>query len=569
MTARTASDPTRRAMLSGLPWLTVAGVFSVAVNLLVMASPLYSFQIFDRVLGSAHVETLIYLTLIAGFAFAVLGCLDGLRASLMARIGTRFERQLAERLIAGGVDRAAAGQAGGGQALRDLSQVRAFMGGPAIIPLFDAPWTPFFLIALYMLHPWLGVTALASAVVLFALALANEKLLRPSAHESNRLQHLAQRQAETAIRNAETVRAMGLMPALAARWRVNHEAGLMAQETNCDLSAAIGGLSKFVRSFVQVLIMAVGAYLALRGELTSGGMIASTMLLSRALSPVEQAIGSWRQFIAARQSYAAVTAALAGSAASEARMELEAPKGQIDIERLRFPAAGATRPVLKNIDLSIRPGEAIGVIGPSASGKSTLCRLLVGAIAVESGAIRLDGADLSQWSPDALGRHLGYLPQSVELFPGTVAENIARMQAPDAAGVIDAAKLAGVHAMILRLPSGYNTLVGEGGLPLSGGQRQRIGLARAVFGAPAILVMDEPNSNLDGEGEVALLDAIRALKARGATIVIVAHRLHVLADMDRVALLRDGAVSLIGPRTEVLERLSAPAVTPARLAQKG
>jgi ATP-binding cassette subfamily C protein/ATP-binding cassette subfamily C exporter for protease/lipase/ATP-binding cassette subfamily C protein EexD len=562
-----APEPTRAALASALPWFVTAAGFSFVINMLVIASPIYSYQVFDRVLGSAHVDTLIYLTLIVGFAFIILGCLDGLRTSLMARIGTRLERQLAERLIVSGVRRGAAGEAIGGQPLRDLAQLRAFIGGAAIVPLFDAPWAPFFLLALYLLHPWLGLTALASAVVLFGLALANEKLLRPSAWAAGRFQQGAQRQAESALRNADVVRAMGMMPALAARWRESHEAGLAAQETNADMSAWIGGASKFVRSFVQVLIMAVGAYLVLQGQLSSGGMIAASMLLSRALTPVEQAITSWRQFIAARESFAAVKAALADADDVGATMELDAPTGKIDVERLRFSAAGG-RAVVKDVDLSIAGGEAIGVVGPSASGKSTLCRLLVGILPAESGTIRLDGAELSQWSPDRLGRHLGYLPQAVELLPGTVAENIARMQEPDAGGVVAAAKLAGVHAMVLRLPDGYNTIVGEGGVPLSGGQRQRIGLARAVFADPAIVVLDEPNSNLDAEGEAALMETIRALKARGATVLVVAHRMHVLADMDRILVMRDGSVSLLGPRDRVLARLAGAAPNPVRIVQK-
>lgn len=569
-TEPTSPSAARRALLSVKSWFLVAAGFSFVTNLLIMVSPLYSYQLFDRVLGSAHIDTLVFLTVIAAFAFIILGGLDALRSSLLARVGTRFERRLAGALIETGVNGAAVGAPVGGQALRDLSQIRGFIGGPSIGPLFDAPWAPIFIIVMFLLHSALGWTALLSAIVLFGLALANEKLLRQPTTEANKLQVTAQRQAEGAIRSAETVRAMGMLPALMARWSRDQEASLIGQERSADLSATIGGISKFVRMFVQILVMAVGAYLLLIGELTSGGMIAGSMLLSRALAPVEQAISSWRQFISARQAYASIEKVMTALPARHAGLALPAPTGAVQIDKLVFLAPQTRTPIIKRVSFEIAAGEVLGVVGPSASGKSTLCRLLVGIYPASDGAVRLDGADLAQWAPERLGPYLGYLPQVVDLFPGTVAENIARMAgAPDSDQVVAAAQLAGVHDMIVRLPQGYDTPIGDGGVPLSGGQRQRVGLARAVFGMPRLVVLDEPNSNLDADGEAALMGAIAALKSAGVTVVIVAHRPQILADADRLLVMRDGEIALLGPRAEVLARIAGPRAAETASAQKG
>jgi ATP-binding cassette subfamily C protein/ATP-binding cassette subfamily C exporter for protease/lipase/ATP-binding cassette subfamily C protein EexD len=565
----TPPSAARRALLSLKSWFLVAGGFSFATNLLIMVSPLYSYQLFDRVVGSAHVETLVFLTLIAGFAFLILGCLDGLRSALLARIGTRFERQLAGTLVETGVNGAVLGAPVGGQALRDLSQIRSFIGGPAVGPLFDAPWAPVFIIVMFLLHWALGVTALISAFILFGLALTNEKMLRGPTTSANKLQVSAQRQAEGAIRNAETVRAMGMLPALLTRWRRDQEAALQGQERGADLSAIISGSSKFVRMFVQTLVMGVGAYLLLHGELTSGGMIAGSMLLSRALAPVEQAIGSWRQFISARQSYNSIEKIMTAIPKRQEGLTLPPPTGAVQIDKLVFLTPMGKTPIIKRVSFEITAGEVLGMVGPSASGKSTLCRLLVGIYPPSDGAVRFDGADLAQWSPETLGPHLGYLPQAVDIFPGTVAENIARMGMSDSEQVVAAAQLAGVHDMIVRLPQGYDTPIGDGGVPLSGGQRQRVGLARAVFGEPKLVVLDEPNANLDADGEAALMTTITGLKAKGTTVVIVAHRPQILADADRLLVMRDGEIALLGPRAEVLARIAGPRAADTAPAPKG
>ncbi|MBW8726637.1 MAG: type I secretion system permease/ATPase [Inquilinus limosus] len=568
-TDTTPPSAARQALQSVRPWFLVAGGFSFVMNLLVMVSPLYSYQLFDRVLGSAHIETLVFLTLIAAFAFIILGWIDGLRSALLARIGTRFERKLASTLVETGVNGAVLGAPVGGQALRDLSQIRAFIGGPSIGPLFDAPWAPVFIIVMFLLHWALGVTALVSAFILFGLALANEKMLRGPTTDANKLQVIAQRQAEGAIRSAETVRAMGMLPALLGRWRKDAEAALQGQEKSSDLSSIIGGSSKFVRIFVQSFVMGVGAYLLLHGELTSGGMIAGSMLLSRALAPVEQAISSWRQFISARQSYESIEKILTALPKRKDGLTLPPPSGKVQIDKLVFVAPGSKAPIIKRVSFEIANGEVLGMVGPSASGKSTLCRLLCGIYPPTDGAVRLDGADLGQWSPETLGPHLGYLPQVVDIFPGTVAENIARMGKVDSDQVVAAAELAGVHDMIVRLPQGYDTPIGDGGVPLSGGQRQRVGLARAVFGQPKLVVLDEPNSNLDADGEAALMGTIAGLKAKGTTVIIVAHRPQILADADRLLVMRDGEIALLGPRAEVLARIAGPRAAETTPAPKG
>ena len=563
----TPPSAARQALLSVRPWFLVAGGFSFVINLLVMVSPLYSYQLFDRVLGSAHVETLVFLTLVAAFAFIILGWLDGLRSALLARIGTRFERKLAGTLVETGVNGAVLGAPVGGQALRDLSQIRAFIGGPSIGPLFD--WAPVFIVVMFLLHWALGVTALVSAAILFGLALTNEKMLRGPTTDANKLQVVAQRQAEGAIRSAETVRAMGMLPALMGRWRKDAEAALQGQERSSDRSAVIGGSSKFVRIFVQSFVMGVGAYLLLHGELTSGGMIAGSMLLSRALAPVEQAISSWRQFISARQSYESIEKILTALPKRKDGLTLPPPSGKVQIDKLVFVAPQGKTPIIKRVSFEIAAGEVLGMVGPSASGKSTLCRLLCGIYPPTDGAVRLDGADLGQWSPETLGPHLGYLPQVVDIFPGTVAENIARMGKVDSEQVVAAAELAGVHDMIVRLPQGYDTPIGDGGVPLSGGQRQRVGLARAVFGQPKLVVLDEPNSNLDADGEAALMGTIAGLKAKGTTVIIVAHRPQILADADRLLVMRDGEIALLGPRAEVLARIAGPRAADTTPAPKG
>jgi PrtD family type I secretion system ABC transporter len=558
------SSSTRAPVLAACRWLVIAGVFSAVANLLLLAVPLYSFQVLDRVLSSGHLDTLIWLTVIAGFAVVVLGWLDALRAALLVQIGIRFEHQLGRRvlqaqMIAQGPE--------AGEALRDLAAFRSFVTS-GLSPFLDAPWVPAFAVVLWLMHPVLGAAALLSAAVLFGLALLNERLLRRSAVLGNTHQMAAQRQADAVRGHADAIRAMGMMPALADRWGAAQDQALAAHAAGGAVSAALGGLVKFARLAIQIAVMGIGAWLALRGELTPGGMIAASMLLSRALAPVEQSIGAWRQASAAQLALHRINAVLGQMPVTAPGLELPAPLGALRIEGLAYHPATIARAVLSGITLQMAAGAALGIVGPSGSGKSTLARLIAGATEPTAGVIRFDGADRRGWSTDRLGPHIGYLPQSVTLFDASVAQNIARMGAFQPGDVVAAARAAGVHEMILTLPQGYDTVVGAEGVPLSGGQRQRIGLARALFGNPAFVILDEPNSHLDGAGEAALAATLRHLKQVGTTVIVVAHHPALMARMDRIVVLRGGTVTLSGTPAEVLPRLSLPAAPAARLVQK-
>jgi PrtD family type I secretion system ABC transporter len=553
---RTALEAALREAGRGL---AAIGGLSLFLNLLVLVSPLYMFQVYDRVLASSHVETLVALTMVAGFALLVFGLLDVIRSRALVRIATWLDRTLSGPVLAASLADTLAGHPIGAQGLRDLAQLRGFLNSQGVVAIFDAPWMPVFVVVIWLLHPWLGGLALASAIGLFALALGNELATRVPLKDANEVWIAAQRRGETALRNAEAVHAMGMLATLLERWRADHERVLGHQARASDRAGMIVGASKFLRLFVQVGILGLGAYLVLRGELTGGGMVAASILLGRALAPVEQAIGAWRAVVGVRASHDRLEQLLRRHPERPAAaIRLPVPEGRVSIDRLFFKAPNSQRLILKGVAFELEAGEALAVVGPSASGKSTLCRLLTGVWPPTSGHVRLDGAEVHSWERRDFGRHVGYLPQDVELFEGTVRDNIARMAAAPDEAVIEAARLAGVHEMILQLPEGYATEVGAQGAVLSGGQRQWIGLARAMFGAPRLVVLDEPNASLDHVGEDALVDAIGRLRARGTTVVLVAHRPSLLVHIDKVLVLRDGTGVLFGPRDQVLPRLSPP-----------
>jgi PrtD family type I secretion system ABC transporter len=538
--------------------LAVVGGLSLFLNLLVLVSPLYMFQVFDRVLASGHVETLLMLTLGAGLALLVLGALEVIRGQALVRISTWLDRTLFEPVLAASLGEALAGRTLGAQPLHDLTQLRAFVSSGAALPALDAPWTPAFVAVIWLLHPWLGVLALLGAVLLFALALCNELVTRRPLREANETWLATQRRSEIGLRNAEVVHAMGMLPALSRRWHADNDHGLHHHVRASDRGSMISGASKFLRLFLQIGILGLGAYLVLEGELTAGGMIAGSIILSRALAPVEQAIGSWKAFVGARASHDRLQQLLRRHPERPPAIRLPVPEGRVSVDRLVLKAPDSNRFILKGVTFELAAGEVLAVVGPSASGKSTLCRLITGVWWPTSGHVRLDGAEVHMWDRADFGRHIGYLPQDVELFAGSVRENIARMaDAPDEA-VIEAARLASVHDMILGLPQGYATEIGPQGAVLSGGQRQWIGLARAMFGGPRLVVLDEPNASLDGAGEAALVDSIGRLKARGTTVILVAHRPRLLAHVDKVLVLHEGAGVLFGPRDQVLPRVTAP-----------
>jgi PrtD family type I secretion system ABC transporter len=546
-------------------------IFTMCINLLMLSAPIYMLQVFDRVLSSRSTDTLVLLTLIVGVALATLAILEVARNQVMIRISDWLENRLGSSILAGSVEAALQhGGAPSAQGLRDLSTFKTFLTGPGMFPILDAPWTPIFLGVIFMLHPLLGWMSLAGAVALFSLALVNEMATRELVAKASALSIRAFQDAEAVVRNADVVNSMGMRSNLIGRWQRKNGEMLTLQAQASKRGGGITAVSKFLRFVLQIGIMGGGAWLVIQNEMTAGAMIAGSILMGRALAPVEQAIGSWRSAIAARGAYERVKQQLALTADDAAQMSLPGPSGRLTVEGVTYFHQGATEPVLRNIAFRLEPGEALGLIGPSAAGKTTLARLLVGNIAPRAGAVRLDGVDIAQWDGEDLGKHLGYLPQDVELFAGTVRENIARMGEGKAEDVVAVAKLAGVHDMILRLSAGYETEIGDSGAALSGGERQRVGLARALYGAPKFVVLDEPNASLDNVGEEALVQAIATLKQRGITQVIIAHRPSILRHVDKILVMRDGAVQMFGPREEVLKKLIGPAQTkaPARQAPK-
>lgn len=542
------------------------GLFSLAINLLMLASPLYMLQVYDRVLTTGRVETLVLVTLLAGAALLVFGLLDAIRGVITARMGTWLNGRLSPLLIAGGIRARLLGDQAGGQPLRDLALVQNFLSSQMLTNIFDAPWTPVFLLLIWMLHPLLGLFATGSVVVLIVLGIINELVTRKTTQTSTAAQLVAQAQAEMTIRNAEVVRAMGMLPNLMAKWKSSNDTGLDELLRGSQWNASILGVTKFVRYFVQSATLGLGAFLVIRGQATGGAMIASSILLGRALGPIEVAVGSWRNLSATRLAYQRLTARLEGIPPEPERTRMPEPYGYMTVEKVSYVVSGLKAPVLSNVNFRLLPGEAVAVIGPSASGKSTLCRVLAGVLAPSDGTVRFDGTELAHWNAEQLGAALGYLPQDVELFAGTVRDNIARMGEATDEEIVAAAKLAHAHELIQQLPQGYETPIGDLGLRLSGGQRQRIGLARAVFGRPRVIILDEPNANLDQAGENALAATVRDLKATGAALLIVGHRLSTLAQVDKVLVLKDGRVELFGQREEVIGRLRIASGEQARTA---
>jgi ATP-binding cassette subfamily C protein/ATP-binding cassette subfamily C exporter for protease/lipase/ATP-binding cassette subfamily C protein EexD len=532
----------------------ILALFSFAINILLMTQPLYMLQVYDRVLGTGHVETLIMLTAIAGGALLVLGMLDTLRAAVTVRMGCWLNDRLGPVYLAAGIRARLQGEGAGAQPLRDLSQVQNFIASQGLTVFFDAPWAPVFIVLIWLLHPMLGLLALVSAGVLFSLTIANDLLTRKSNLTANLSQISATQQAEAAIRNAEVVYAMGMLPAVLRRWQETNATAQKAVRSSAELGGLLTGLTKFVRFFVQVAVLGLGAWLVLQSEMTAGGMIAASILLGRALAPVELAMSVWRNFSAARISYTRLKSYLQSFPEQTERTRLPTPVGNLTVDNLTYVLQDR-RPILRQISFKVQPGEAVAVIGPSAGGKSTLCRMIVGLSTPSAGHIRLDGSRIDHWDPDQLGQHIGYLPQDVELFSGTVRENIARLGPADDESVIAAAMLAHAHELIQHLPDGYDTQIGDSGTRLSGGQRQRLGLARAVYGNPRLVILDEPNANLDQAGESALAATISLLKQQGTALIIVGHRPSTLAQADKILLLKDGAVELFGPREKVLQTL--------------
>jgi PrtD family type I secretion system ABC transporter len=540
-----------------------AGVamFSGVVNLLMLAGPLYMLQVYDRVLTSRSVPTLVVLSILLVGAYAFQGALDLIRSRVVVRAAALLDGRLAHA-VHGAVINLAVGtkhRAEGPQPVRDLDQIRTFMTGNGPIAFIDLPWIPVFLFICALVHPWLGITATAGGVVLFMMTLLTERASRIPARGVAQDAGTRSAMVEANRRNAETITAMGMAGSLAQRWSAINNRYIAAAARLSDVAGSYGSLSKVLRLLLQSAMLGLGAYLVIGQELGSGAMIAASIMMGRALAPIETTIANWRAFVAARQSLGRLSEALTRAVpkrAADAPTTLPRPARSVAVEQLAVAAPGSATPIVRGVQFGLNAGEALGVIGPSGAGKTSLVRALVGLWRPLKGSVRLDGAALDQWDGELLGRHLGFVSQTVELFDGTIAENIARMSvAPDAEGVIRAARAAGAHDMILRLPSGYDTKVGEGGEALSGGQRQRIALARALYGEPFLVVLDEPNANLDTEGEAALHQAIVELKTRGAIVVLITHRPATLSACDRLLVLADGVQQGFGPRDEILRKL--------------
>ena len=545
------------------PFFIYAGLFSFCINLLLLIPSLYMLQVFDRVIASRSNETLVMLTLAASAALVMMAALDLLRARLLAAAGVAMDAILGPRVLDRLLtDAASLRGAESTNGLRDVSLLRGFFTGNGIFALFDAPWLPFYVLIIFLFHPLLGVVALAGALLLVGLVALNEKMSHQRLEDLQSSSRKTTRYVDTSLRNAEVISALGMLPALTRRWvALNGEVEQLQLESS-RLAAHMNGVTKFMRQFIQIAMLFAGAFLVIDQNVSGGVMMAATIILGRALAPVEMLIGGWRGMVDAHTAWLRLDTLLRHRNDPEDNTALPALSGKIAAERLVFAVPGAEKAIIKGITFELNAGESLGLIGPSASGKSTLARLLLGVWQPHSGTVRLDGADIASWPRQRLGPYIGYLPQDVELFAGTVAENIARLEQPEAESVIGAAQRANAHEMILRLPQGYDTQIGEGGAALSGGQRQRIGLARALYGTPRLVLLDEPNANLDGEGEAALLKAMAALKQSGATLIVVTHRPSLLADMDKLLVLRDGTLELFGPRTEVLTRLTRGTVPP-------
>nr|WP_242479250.1 type I secretion system permease/ATPase [Lamprobacter modestohalophilus] len=537
-----------------------AGLFSLFINMLMLLPAIYMLQVYDRVLSSSSISTLVALTVLVVALYMVMGLLEIARSWLLVRVSAGLDMRLNERLFTAMFDSGlATGRGSGAQPISDLTSLRQFLTGQGLFAFFDTPWIPIYLAVIFLLHPLLGWFAVAGLVVIVTLAVINELATRKPLTESNTLAASNLNAVNGHLRNAEALEAMGMLGNVHRRWMERHVEMLKLQARASDRAGVLANTSKSFRIMLQSLILGLGAYLAVLQEITPGAMIAGSILLGRALAPVDLLIGSWKQFLAARSSYTRLRGLLQAIPARMRRMRLPAPKGHLKAEQLVVVPPGGTVPVLRGVSFDVAAGETVGIIGPSAAGKSTLARAVLGVWPAASGAMRLDGAAITDWNRDELGPNIGYLPQDVELMEGTVSENIARFGEVDPRSVVTAAQKAGVHEMILRLPKGYDTPIGQGGAVLSGGQRQRVGLARALYGSPCLVVLDEPNSNLDDHGEAALVAALSHLKRSQATVMVITHRPNLLHHVDRIMVLREGLIQMFGPRDQVLAEFARPA----------
>lgn len=547
----------KKSLLSAKKSFIMVGLFSMFINILMLVPPLYMLQLYDRVLGSRSQDTLIMLTLIVVVLFITMGLLEVVRSRVLVRVGNKLDSMLSQRIFDNlfELERKAPGRSSS-MPLNDLTQVRQFMTGNGLFAFFDAPWMPIYIIVLFIFHPAFGFFAIFAAIVLVGITIANEYSTKDKLAEANNLSRASTIYVDSNIRNAEVVNAMGMRNNISKVWADKYYGFLNAQDIASDSAGVWSNLSKSLRVMFQSLILGLGAYLAINMEVTPGMMIAASIIMGRALAPLDLIIGSWKGFSSARSSYERIEGLLNDFPKDKEYMQLPAPKGEITLENVVVIPPSGTVPSLKGISMRIEKGDVVGIIGPSAAGKSSLARVMLGLWPLTNGVARIDKADISQWDREDLGKYVGYLPQDIELFEGTVSQNIARFGEVEPEKVAEAASKAGVHEMILKLPEGYDTKIGPGGASLSGGQRQRIGLARALYNNPVFVVLDEPNSNLDDVGEAALVEAIKTLRAGGTTVVIITHRTNVLQATNKLALINNGVLELYGNTNDVLNAIA-------------
>ena len=552
---QTQEHPLKAAFKRARPALLAVLLFSLCINLLMLTVPIYMLQVYDRVLISRSSDTLYLLTIVALGALIVFALLEFIRSRTLVRISGRFDRDLSNNVFCSVMS-----SGSGAQSFRDLDDVRGFFTGNSLLALFDAPWSPIFIALIYYMHPYLGHTILIGALVLFSIALINEFLTRHPLRESASETAAANQFSEVSSRNREAIQAMGMLGGLAKAWRQWHQNGLFYQAIASDRASILAASAKFLRFFIQVLMLGIGAYLAINEEITPGVMIAASIIGSRALAPVESAIGGWKSFLLAREARSRLYEQLDGSESPKENLQLPTPKGEVVFDNVYYRLPDTERSLVAGVSFKLPPGNTLGITGPSAAGKSSIARLMVGVWHPISGHVRLDKAELLHWNPEQLGPNIGYLPQDVELFPGTVAENIARFSSDiQSESVVEAAKLAGAHETILNLSEGYSTLIGPGGENLSGGQRQKIGISRAFYNKPPLVVLDEPTSNLDAIGEASIRNAIEKLKQHGSTVVVIAHRPSLISGVDFLLVIQKGTASHFGPTAEVMPQITRSA----------
>jgi len=538
-------------------YFILAGVYSAAINILMLVPIMYMMLVYDRVVASGSISTLAMLTLIMVFLMAAMGGFEWVRSMILVSAGNKIEQNLRDRVFDASFKQAlyTGGSANSSQASNDLSQLRQFLTGNGLFAFFDAPWFPIYVIVMFMFHPLFGITAIVAGIVMVALAWITEKVTTNKLKEANQEANWVNNQINGSMRNVEVISAMGMLSNVRRRQQVRADKVLHLQTNASRLAGILSTLSKSFRVITQSLILGLGALLALRQEISPGMMIAGSLLLGRALAPIDMLVGTWKGFSVARAQYERLGQLLERIPADDETMTLPAPQGNVRVEQVYVTPPGAKAPVVKGVSFDLSAGEALGIVGPSASGKSTLARALLGLWPTGGGKVRLDGADIFSWEREELGPHIGYLPQDIELFDGTISDNICRFGERDAEKIVAAAQLAGVHELILRLPQGYDTIIGGAGGILSGGQRQRIGLARAVYGDPKLLILDEPNSNLDDQGEKELVAALQRVKAQGCTVIVITHRTMVLMCVDKVLVMKDGQAVNFGTRDHVLSAL--------------